>query len=898
MAAKEAGLEPGDVLLSWHRIESPVTSRCPSAGKLALPFDLVEVFLEQVPRGAVVLEGRRGAGMMSWVLPGRAPSDWQAVRVAPVLSGKLLDRYQEGRAALQSEEFEAGIASMRSAAAEAGASGFHDLAAWFLSEAARSLGWVDRWGEADALYGEALSLPISSERKSIVTAQLLREWGELFRARLSWARAKDCFERALAADRQKSFESLSAAWSLTGLGYVYNRSRGSQRDGQPFEKATAIRHRLAAGSSDDAASWFHWGNAAVADGENQIAIDRYERAIRILEGLETGGLLLVETLSSLALVRLQQGETDLAERTWSRAYSLVNQIAPDDFLVAGITQGLGPLAESRGDPARAKALLTRSLEVCRRNEPDSLYEAEALRELGQLEIRLREDETGSRHLCRAMELVESWRRKFQTNDEVRTRWGLRFSRYYHDCADSLLATGRAENAFLAIEKGRARGFLELRAERTLRQATPSSDWSLEWADLNTEYDHVQDQLGKISSRKGSRLEDIVSLEGRLREIRRRKERILEQRRPPGSVRYPEPLSLPEALQRLEPGTALLSYSVGTTRTLLFVLFREKDGAPSWKVLPLEVKSSDLRKRIGIFRDAIFKSRANRKDLTAQSRALYDLLIRPAEPYLANCDRIVLSPDGPLNTLPFAALLREDRYLIEWKPIHFVLSASVYADLLTQRRPAEERPASKLVAFGDAAYSRPDALVKRLPVTRKEVEEIGNLFPGAEVFLGEDVTEERVKVAVRGASLIHFAVHGFLDERNPLNSALILSSSRKVGNGRNNGLLQAWEVMEELPLDADLVTLSACDTALGQEIGGEGLIGLTRAFQYAGARSVLATLWGISDRSTSDFMVRLYGALRAGEAKDEALRSAQIAQIHSAKAQPFYWAAFQLYGDWR
>lgn len=99
------------------------------------------------------------------------------------------------------------------------------------------------------------------------------------------------------------------------------------------------------------------------------------------------------------------------------------------------------------------------------------------------------------------------------------------------------------------------------------------------------------------------------------------------------------------------------------------------------------------------------------------------------------------------------------------------------------------------------------------------------------------------------------------------------------------------------LDADLVTLSACDTALGREMAGEGLVGLTRAFQYAGARSVVATLWGVSDISTARFMESFYGYLRAGKTKDEALRAAQIDQIRkkTGASHPFHWAAFQLTG---
>jgi CHAT domain-containing protein len=104
-------------------------------------------------------------------------------------------------------------------------------------------------------------------------------------------------------------------------------------------------------------------------------------------------------------------------------------------------------------------------------------------------------------------------------------------------------------------------------------------------------------------------------------------------------------------------------------------------------------------------------------------------------------------------------------------------------------------------------------------------------------------------------------------------------------------------MERLRLDADLVTLSACHSAEGMPLAGEGLIGLTRAFQYAGARSVLASLWNVGDKSTVKFMRHFYGLLQQGVAKDEALRSAQVASIRAGR-HPVRWAAFQLYGDWR
>jgi CHAT domain-containing protein len=102
------------------------------------------------------------------------------------------------------------------------------------------------------------------------------------------------------------------------------------------------------------------------------------------------------------------------------------------------------------------------------------------------------------------------------------------------------------------------------------------------------------------------------------------------------------------------------------------------------------------------------------------------------------------------------------------------------------------------------------------------------------------------------------------------------------------------------LDADLVTLSACSSALGKEVAGEGLLGLTRAFQYAGARTVLASLWGVGDAGTAELMRRFYGYLKAGQTKDEALRRAQVDLLRSGTdlARPFSWAAFELVGDWR
>ena len=148
--------------------------------------------------------------------------------------------------------------------------------------------------------------------------------------------------------------------------------------------------------------------------------------------------------------------------------------------------------------------------------------------------------------------------------------------------------------------------------------------------------------------------------------------------------------------------------------------------------------------------------------------------------------------------------------------------------------------------------------------------------------------------------------------DPLDSFIALTIPEQHSGERDNGLLQAWEILERVRLDADLVVLSACETAVGQEQGHEGLIGLTRAFQYAGARTVAATLWSVFDQTTAELMIRFYRHLRDGKPKDVALQAAQIELIRGPievrdkagqmverdASAPYFWAAFQIIGDWQ
>jgi len=187
-----------------------------------------------------------------------------------------------------------------------------------------------------------------------------------------------------------------------------------------------------------------------------------------------------------------------------------------------------------------------------------------------------------------------------------------------------------------------------------------------------------------------------------------------------------------------------------------------------------------------------------------------------------------------------------------------------------------------------------------------------------VFLGPEATEAAFTRAAPGAEVLHCATHVVVDDTIPLASALVLAPG-----GGQNGLLQAWEILERVRLGSRIVVLSGCETGLGTALDGEGIVGLTRAFQVAGAASVLHTLWRVEDRSQEALMVRFHRGLEAGLPADEALRAARLAFIRGRVRRavpppgplgriltfwrlaprepadhPFYWASPTLDGDWR
>lgn len=330
------------------------------------------------------------------------------------------------------------------------------------------------------------------------------------------------------------------------------------------------------------------------------------------------------------------------------------------------------------------------------------------------------------------------------------------------------------------------------------------------------------------------------------------------------------VSLPHLQARLASDETLVEYYASGEALVAFVLTREAIHA-----VPLP--RANLTERIQEFRSAVEDPRADQWPVLAQQ--LDAQLIKPIEP-LITTPNLILVPHGMLHYLPFGALSDGSRALIDRYHLRYLPSASVMEYLAT---PAK-REAPKVMVIGNPALGdqRP------LAYAEQEAHAVANAFSESTVLLRKEATETAFKQLSGRFTYLHVATHGVFASDDPLHSGLLLTK-----DADNDGLLTVEELYS-LKLDADLVTLSACETGLSKVSNGDELVGLTRGFLYAGSRAIVASLWSVDDEATSSLMSEFYANLTTANARD-ALWQAQR-ETRKRYPHPFYWAAFQLTGQ--
>ncbi|HXB55399.1 MAG TPA: CHAT domain-containing protein [Vicinamibacteria bacterium] len=341
--------------------------------------------------------------------------------------------------------------------------------------------------------------------------------------------------------------------------------------------------------------------------------------------------------------------------------------------------------------------------------------------------------------------------------------------------------------------------------------------------------------------------------------------------------------LRELAQTLD--AVLLCYSTASKRSFLWLVTPNRQ---DFHVLPDE---EILREHVASHQQRIRSSRDLVVEAAPEAQWLYHALFGPVQPLIPRGSRVIVIPDGPLHSLSFETLVRPDpkpHYLIEDVTLGVAPSLGLLAAGATPSRRRVGRRAVLIIGNPLA----PDEEFPPLAWADREVRGIADQFDPLErvVYSGAQANPFVYRNADPGHfSLIHFAAHAKANPDIPLDSAVILSRKDDAYK------LYGREIME-IPLRAELVTLSACRSAGSRIYRGEGLVGLAWAFLSAGARSVIAGLWNVEDASTSELMVDLYRGIRKGESPAEALREAKLCLLRSdgAYRKPFYWAPFVLY----
>ncbi len=340
-----------------------------------------------------------------------------------------------------------------------------------------------------------------------------------------------------------------------------------------------------------------------------------------------------------------------------------------------------------------------------------------------------------------------------------------------------------------------------------------------------------------------------------------------------------PLTVEEiqALIAHDGNTVLIEYYTTPQATYLWVL----DGK-NIHARKIPVTRAELTKKILEFHTMVSHITFGVETFEARAVELYDLLLKPALRYVPGKSIILLVPHGILHYLPFEALMTNGEFVMaQGLEIAYLPSASAYKYCRDKNRLKKEQ----FIAFGN-----PDGT---LPFSEKEIRELKELYPvDTEIFIGEEAKESRLKrVYARLPDILHFACHGGFNAGSPMYSALMLTPDTN-----DDGRLEVHEIYGLELKPAYLVTLSACETNLGGIAPGDELIGLTRAFIYAGTSAILASLWKVDDYYTEKFMAAFYRALKTSS-KIEALQTARKVMIAEYKKKhPFYWSAFVLIGD--
>ena len=751
-----------------------------------------------------------------------------------------------------------------------------------LNKLREALALLERLNGAGSLY----NIPIADVL--ITTAKVYSEMGEYVRALSSLTKAHQISRSSRDQNTRANIMSSQASVLLEQEDYAV---------AQKYFNASFEIYRSQGNAREEARVLLNLAVLEQRQGHDDAAVKLFERTleranaaklvdVQIAAGAGLGGVLTAKRDFESALKAINQN-LELARRVnaKTREVELLWRAAQTYF-------AMHDYHESAASADKA-VTLARSLRI-----PRLTYLAAVA--LGEAYAADNKVELATTTLKEAVNQIEELRDQVVGRMESRQLFFENKVGPYQTMVKLLTQQGNNFEALLYAERAKARVFMEaVRNNRRDLRAIPTENEKAQAEFLMNKYLAINKRIKSQPSAEPS-----SELQNELNAVR--KELVVFQERfaathPDLRLRVGPARPLTRAnLNSLVRGNevAYLEYVVTRDKVGIFILKRNGVSPDhELKYVNLPVSGDELRRKVSEFHSALAE---RQPDYDSLGRELYRLVIEPAANELQNIKTICIIPDEFLWTLPFQALTNtRGNYLIQDYSLFYAPSFAILNEMAL-RRPQQNSNES-LLAFGNPVIGRNGRLkqnLHRLPDAETEVAAVAAAARThmKQVLVGRGADEKTFKTLAPQYATIHLATHGVLDNRDPMNSYLVLTQTED--ETENDGLLHAREIID-MNLDADLAVLSACETANGRISPGEGVIGVSWAFLVAGARSVVVSQWRVNSASTSQFMKNFYQAMiRENESnsrsKSHALKEASLRLVQDRRYRhPFYWAGFVL-----
>lgn len=771
--------------------------------------------------------------------------------------------------------------------------------------------------------------------------------------------AQETLEQSLKLSEAQNNKA-GMSFALNSLGSIaYNKSDyrlAMNRFHQSLELKQALNDKAGAGSTMN-----NMGLVLHLQGDDEQALDYYQKSLRLAEEAHSNSLIpgirnnianiyrdqgnyadalqsyqtslalsrklgrqheIALTLSNLGQVYARQGNYELALPQLQESLKLMEAIGNQGG-IAGILSDLGELFFVQRDYPKALEYVAQSTALARQiGSLETLWKVRT--NAGKIYRALGQTAAARQAFDEAITIIEALRLQVAGGEESQQQFFANKSVPYSELVSLGILSSNLIQALAYAERAKARTLLDvLHSGRiNITKAMNPAEQEQEQV-IKDEMVSLNSQFVRENSRSHPDAEHLAQLSANLKKARLAQSTFqtkLYAAHPALKIQRGliPAFSLQQAAKLIpDAQTALVEYVVTEQKTLMFVLTGEQKilaaGTPSsciLKVYELPVASLKLSELVNDYRQRLAQHNLVFRDSAAQ---LFDVLIRPAAAQLQGIKTLVIVPDGSLWELPFQALQSqakanaEPHYLIEDFALFYAPSLSVLAEMVKARKQKSSHwQTSNLLALGNPAAGMEPGLPRggnnqQLPEAAKEVKNLGQLYgrKDSQVFTGEAASEEQFKAAAGQYRVLHLATHGILNNTSPMYSQIILAPPQP--NSKEDGVLEAWEIMR-MELNAELVVLSACETARGRISAGEGVIGLSWALFVAGSPVTVVSQWKVDSASTTELMLGFHQQLKSHPAspptaKAQAMQTAALQLLHRKQYRhPFYWAGFVVIGD--